>query len=276
MPFWDQIRSAVKRAIAPLRPANISGPIFTEADRFGALDPRVAEEQAQAKRVAAYEQWQRQGARRGIWTNYVAFVQIASGQWIPVHSSNVSAFRWTPIDRSYQNATLTPTEELLAERRLAVSGPHANPMIAAASHIADVGPGHGTPSVNIRGQYVDVRDTSRIRSLLTPAEWRQFQNRMLEPVPSRAPNVPVQTGGLRKIAPTARGKKITADTMGIFFIRFHDSRVYMYPSTSMSEALDFYQAPSKGKETWVKFRWAGKPYQQISGPAVKYRMGQGR
>ncbi len=260
-----------------MRPANIAGPLAESQDRFGQLTQRTASEGAQQKRVASYEEWRRQGARRGIWTNYIAFVQIASGQWIPVHSSNVSAFRWTPIDRNYQGVPLTPTEDILAERRLAIQGPQAsNPQLAAFGQIADVGPGHGTPTVNIRGQMVDVRNTSRIRSLLTPAEFLQYQNRMLEPVQSRAPSVPVQTGGLRAIAPTARGKKITASTVGIFFIRFHDSRVYMYPSITMSEALDFYQAPSKGREVWVEFRWAGKPYQQISGPSVKYRMGQGR
>ena len=134
----------------------------------------------------------------------------------------------------------------------------------------------GTPTVNIRGQMVDVRNTSRIRSLLTVDEWNEYQNRMLSPVASRAPHVPVQTGGLRAIAPTARGKRITVGTVGILFVRFHDSRVYMYPSMTMGDALDFYQAPSKGREVWMALRWAGRPYQQISGPPVKYRMGEGR
>jgi hypothetical protein len=191
---------------------------------------------------------------------------MASGSWIPTHSSNVSAIRWTPIGTNYQNVSLTATEDILADRRLATTGPN----------VIDVGSGHGSPSVTVHGQIVDVRDTSRLRSLMTNAEWSAFQNHMLTAQPSRMPAIPVQTGGLRAIAPTARGKRITVDTPGILFVRFHDSRVYMYPAMTLGEALDAYQSPSKGKWVWQRLRLSGRVYQQISGPGVKFRVGQGR
>lgn len=261
--FWNNLKSALKSAIVPLRPPNVLGPLISKEDQFATEDATTSARKAQEARVAAYEQAQAAGGRRGIWTNWVGFQQLASGSWIPVASSNVSAIRWIPIDRSVAPAWRNPAEDILAERRLP-SAPHV-----------DTGAGHGSPTVDIRGVQVDARDDSRIRSLLTPTEYRQFQDRMLTAQPSRMPETPVQATGLRAIAPTQRGKRITVQTNGILFVRFHDGRIYMYPSLKLSEALDMYQAASKGRWTWDNLRWSGREYQQIAGPPVRFRVGRG-
>lgn len=234
---------------------------------FGGFDPRAAEKKAQEERVAAYEAWRRHGARKGIWTTQVAFRQMAAGQWIPVKSSNVSAIKWSPMDPSYTPSR--PKEQavdVFADSRL---------QLDTWKPYAYAERGHGSPTVRVRGVDVDARDTGRLRSMMTPREWVKFQQRMLGPVARRGVDTPVNSSWVRKLAPTAKGKKITEETAGILYVRYHDGRVYMYPAMALSEALDMYQSPSKGRHVWEALRWSGRPYQQISGPAVQYRMGEG-
>src|SRR5271166_1113502 len=107
MSFLDAIRGAVKKAVAYAQPPNI-------AEQAAPPSPQLKAASAQAARVEAYRQWKQQGSKQGFWTRWVGFNKLANRQWIPVHSSNVSAIRWAPSDPHADSSH----EGLLAEGRV--------------------------------------------------------------------------------------------------------------------------------------------------------------
>ena len=261
--MFSTLYNAVASALKEIRPATVAGPMATGGEsRFGVRTPTVAGRGAQAVRVGQYEQWRQGGSQRNLWTTWAGYYQMASGQWIPVHSSNVSAVRWQALRRG--------AVQELAPR--SIQGGPSHPWYQDMLH---VGQGHSARTVTIKGRTLDVRDVTGIRKLLTPRERRYFDKRVLNPVPVRESTAKIDNSFIRRLAPTVSGERITNSSVGNLFVRFHDGRVYLYPYQTLGKALDALQAPSKGRWCWQELRWAGVPYQQIAGPPVKFRVGAG-
>jgi hypothetical protein len=280
MAFWtstaEAIRGAVRATLTPTRPPNIAGDLFHQEDRYASYNPRTGAPAAQERRVAAYDTWRDNGTRRNTWTNWVGYNRMANGRWIPVHSSNVSAIRWAPLN-PYGGPTTgqDADQDALANRTIPANEYRSHVNLNELTKR-----GHGGQIV-INGTTYDTRDTDRLKTLMTPAEFRAYTERMLNP--NQPPVVLTRGEIVRQPYSTSLRLKeghgyetITEATNGILFVRYHDKRIYMYPGISLGDALDMYHSPSKGRWVWDELRWSGRPYQQIAGPPVKYRVGEGR